>query len=75
MIEISGNTDNEGSDEVNDKLSKSRAQSVVNYLISKGIAATRMQATGFGKRKPIDTNQTPEGRAANRRVEFLVLKK
>ncbi len=75
LIEISGHTDNEGSDEVNDKLSKSRAQSVIDYLVSKGIPAAKLQVAGYGKRKPIDTNQSQEGKAVNRRVEFLVLKK
>jgi outer membrane protein OmpA-like peptidoglycan-associated protein len=75
LIEISGHTDNEGTDAVNEKLSQERAQSVVSYLVSKGIASTRLQAAGYGESKPLDTNQTPEGRSKNRRVEFLVLKK
>jgi outer membrane protein OmpA-like peptidoglycan-associated protein len=74
-IEISGHTDNEGSDATNEKLSQSRAQAVVDYLTSKGIAAETIQAVGYGESKPIDTNQTPEGRSKNRIVEFLVLKK
>lgn len=75
QIEISGHTDNVGSDELNNKLSQARAQSVVNYLISKGIPASMLQAKGYGKSRPIDTNQTDAGRSNNRRVEFFVLKK
>ncbi|HBY52212.1 MAG TPA: flagellar motor protein MotB, partial [Marinilabiliales bacterium] len=70
-----GFTDNEGSDETNEKLSQSRAQAVVNYLISKGIVPEMLKAVGYGEKRPLDTNQTPEGRAKNRRVEFMVLKK
>src|SRR3989339_330711 len=75
LIEIGGFTDNEGSDETNEKLSQSRAQAVVNYLISKGIVPEMLKAVGYGEKRPLDTNQTPEGRAKNRRVEFMVLKK
>jgi OmpA-OmpF porin, OOP family len=46
----------------------------VDYIASKGVNKARMQAKGFGESKPIDTNETPEGRANNRRVEFTVLK-
>lgn len=75
LIEISGHTDSEGSDATNEKLSQSRAQAVVDYLVSKGIDASRLKAVGYGESKPIDTNKTAEGRSKNRRVEFLVLKK
>ncbi len=75
LIEISGHTDSQGSDSFNQKLSQSRAQSVVNYIVSKGVSQQRIQAKGYGESRPIDTNKTPEGMAANRRVEFLVLKK
>ncbi len=75
LIEISGHTDNEGSDAINEKLSKQRGQAVVTYLISNGIDANRLQAAGYGELKPLDTNKTTEGRSKNRRVEFLVLKK
>jgi outer membrane protein OmpA-like peptidoglycan-associated protein len=73
-IEISGHTDSKGSDEYNLNLSQGRSQSVVDYLIGQGIAASRLQAHGYGETKPIDTNDTEEGRANNRRVEFTVLK-
>jgi OmpA-OmpF porin, OOP family len=74
-IEISGHTDNKGSDEYNESLSQGRSQAVVDYLISQGIDSYRLTAHGYGEAKPIDTNETDEGRANNRRVEFTVLKK
>jgi outer membrane protein OmpA-like peptidoglycan-associated protein len=73
-IEISGHTDSKGSDTYNLNLSQGRSQSVVDYLISQGIDASRLQAQGYGESKPIDTNDTDAGRANNRRVEFTVLK-
>jgi OOP family OmpA-OmpF porin len=73
-IEIQGHTDSDGPDAANLSLSQSRSQSVVNYIISQGISSGRLRAKGFGETKPIDSNQTPEGRANNRRVEFTVLK-
>ena len=73
-VEISGHTDSKGSDEYNLNLSQGRSQSVVDYLISQGIDATHLQAHGYGETKPIDTNDTEEGRANNRRVEFTILK-
>lgn len=75
LIEIGGHTDSEGSEAYNSKLSDGRAKSVVNYLKTKGIAPERMKSVGYGESKPIDTNQTEEGRAVNRRVEFTLLKK
>lgn len=72
-ILISGHTDNQGSDEHNQKLSDDRAKSVKDYLVSNGIAATRLSSKGFGETKPIATNDTPEGRAQNRRTEFTVI--
>ena len=72
-IEISGHTDNQGGEQYNLDLSEKRAQSVVNYLSSQGIAVERLSAKGFGFSKPIDTNDTPGGRANNRRTEMKVL--
>lgn len=72
-IEISGHTDDKGSDEYNLNLSEGRAQAVMNYLLSKGIDSERMQAKGYGEIKPINNNSTEEGRAQNRRVEFTIL--
>ncbi len=72
-VELSAHTDSKGSDEYNMKLSQNRAQSVVTYLISKGIPADRMIAKGYGETQPIDTNDTEEGRQNNRRVEFKII--
>lgn len=74
-IEIAGHTDSKGTDEYNNTLSQGRSQSVVNYLVQQGIDISRLTAKGYGESKPIDTNDTPEGQANNRRVEFTVLKK
>jgi OmpA-OmpF porin, OOP family len=73
-IEISGHTDSKGSDDYNLTLSQGRSQSVVDYIISQGIEGSRLTAHGYGEGKPVDTNDTPEGQANNRRVEFTVLK-
>lgn len=71
-IDIVGHTDNVGSATANLKLSQDRANSVKAYLVSKGIDGTRLQATGKGMTEPIADNSTAEGRAANRRVEFII---
>ena len=71
-IEIGGHTDNIGSDESNQKLSENRAKAVNDYLVKAGIVATRLTYKGYGKTKPIATNDTEEGRAQNRRTEFTV---
>ncbi|WCT10239.1 OmpA family protein [Mucilaginibacter jinjuensis] len=79
-IELSSHTDSIGSDAYNDKLSQDRAQSCVDYIISKGIEDTRVFAKGYGKTKPIapnslpDGKDNPDGRQLNRRTEFTVLK-
>jgi outer membrane protein OmpA-like peptidoglycan-associated protein len=78
-IEISGHTDSQGDDTYNQKLSEARAKSVVQYLITKGIDGSRLQARGYGEAKPIAPNKNPdgtdnpEGRKQNRRTEFKVL--
>ena len=72
-IEIGGHTDSRGSDEYNNRLSKDRAGSVVNYLIEKGIDTNRLTFKGYGKSQPIATNDTEEGRQENRRVEFKII--
>jgi len=74
-LEISGHTDNVGSYRANQKLSEQRAKSVVDYLISKGVAQDRLEYKGYAFNQPIADNNTPEGRAQNRRVEFKVLSK
>ncbi|MDD5152184.1 MAG: OmpA family protein [Flavobacterium sp.] len=72
-IEIFGYTDSTGSAEYNLTLSQKRAQSVRDYLVSKGLAGSRFKTTGMGIVEPIATNETPEGRSQNRRVEFAIL--
>jgi len=74
-IEISGHTDNIGSLKANTKLSADRAKAVVDYLIGKGIAASRLESAGYAFSQPVAPNSTEEGRAQNRRVEFKVLSK
>ncbi|MFE8601144.1 OmpA family protein [Archangium violaceum] len=71
---IEGHTDNVGSDTLNLNLSQRRSQSVLDYLVSKGIEARRLRAKGFGESKPIATNATALGRAKNRRVDFRLIK-
>ncbi|MBN1948148.1 MAG: OmpA family protein, partial [Candidatus Cloacimonetes bacterium] len=73
-LEIQGHTDDRGSKEFNITLSENRAQSVRTYLVSKGITAERLKAKGYGPDKPIADNNTAEGRAMNRRIEFFKLK-
>lgn len=67
---IEGHTDNTGNPEKNVVLSQKRCESVKNYLVSKGIDANRLSATGYGQTRPIDDNKTSAGRAKNRRVEL-----
>lgn len=74
-IEIAGHTDHKGSDDYNQNLSQGRCQSVVDYLISQGVDTYRLTPRGYGESRPVDTNDTDEGRANNRRVEFTVMKK
>ncbi len=71
-VAISAHTDNQGSDDYNQRLSKRRALSVARYLVNRGIDTSRMSARAFGESRPIDTNDTPAGRAQNRRVELVV---
>ena len=79
IVEIQSHTDSKGSDKYNEKLSQQRAESVVNYLISKGISADRLKAKGYGESKPIAQNENsdgsdnPEGRAMNRRTDFKII--
>jgi outer membrane protein OmpA-like peptidoglycan-associated protein len=74
-VSIEGHTDSRGNDRYNLDLSKRRAASVRRYLIAQGVDGSRMKSQGFGETKPIDDNRTKAGRAANRRVEFLITKK
>lgn len=72
-IEIYGHTDSTGSDAINNPLSQRRAESVYNYLSSKGVSGVRMAAKGFGSTQPVASNSTVEGKAQNRRVEVYIL--
>lgn len=72
-IRIEGHTDNVGSEAYNLKLSLNRAKAVYDYLISQGIDKTRLEYKGYGFSRPVDTNQTEEGRANNRRTEMRIL--
>lgn len=71
-VEIGGHTDAKGSDEYNQKLSERRANSVVKYLVGKGVDASRMTAKGYGESNPVADNETDEGRELNRRVELTI---
>ncbi|HCY83136.1 MAG TPA: cell envelope biogenesis protein OmpA [Xanthomarina gelatinilytica] len=71
---IEGHTDSVGSEALNMKLSKERASSVMNYLISNGVASNRLTHEGYGESRPIDSNKTRAGRANNRRVEINLVK-
>ena len=73
-IELSGHTDNVGSDDFNLHLSHDRANAVTNYIVSKGINSNRITSMGYGESMPVATNETDEGRQLNRRVEFKILK-
>ncbi len=73
QIEISGHTDNVGSDDSNLKLSNDRAQTVMDYAIAKGIDSSRLKFKGYGKTKPVSSNDTEDGKQLNRRVEFTIL--
>ncbi len=69
-LRIAGHTDNIGSASNNQRLSEQRARSCYEYLASRGVSTARMSFVGYGESRPIDTNETPQGRANNRRVEF-----
>ncbi len=73
-IEIVGHTDNEGTPEYNEKLSRERAESVEKYLVDHGIDDARLETRGAGESEPRTTNDTEDGRAKNRRTEFKILK-
>jgi outer membrane protein OmpA-like peptidoglycan-associated protein/opacity protein-like surface antigen len=74
QIEIVGHTDNNGNEAANLELSKKRANTVMTYLLNKGVKSNQMKAYGLGQTKPIATNETEVGKAQNRRVEFIVSK-
>lgn len=72
-VEIAGHTDASGPAAMNQNLSERRAESVRTYLLKQGVPATRMEARGYGENFPVTSNETPEGRAQNRRVEFRIM--
>ena len=74
-IELSGHTDNMGTADHNIVLSQNRAKAVYEYLVQHSIAAERLSYMGYGLTKPIDTNETDQGRANNRRTEFRIISK
>ena len=74
-IQINGHTDNVGSNQDNQILSQNRAKSVAEYLIDKGIIRNRIKTYGYGESTPLASNNTDEGRALNRRVEFVIIEK
>jgi OmpA-OmpF porin, OOP family len=71
-IEVGGHTDTDGEDATNQALSEKRAQAVVDYLVKAGLPASRFTAVGYGSTQPVATNDTDDGKAQNRRIEFLV---
>src|SRR5882724_10208322 len=71
-IEIAGHTDTAGENAANQALSEKRAQAVMDYLVKAGLPAGRFTAQGYGSTQPVSTNDTDEGKAQNRRIEFVV---
>ena len=71
-VQITGHTDSQGSDAINNPLSKDRADAVRDYLVAQGVPATRISTLGRGEHQPIADNTTAEGRAKNRRVEIFL---
>jgi outer membrane protein OmpA-like peptidoglycan-associated protein len=72
-VVVEGHTDNVGKAAVNQKLSQGRADSVMKYLVGKGVAPSRLEAKGYGESKPVADNATAKGREANRRVELRIV--
>ena len=71
-VRVEGHTDSSGSDDYNQQLSQRRAESVVEHLVMKGVDRARLEPQGHGERSPVADNDTPEGRAQNRRVDFAI---
>ncbi|HMJ12655.1 MAG TPA: OmpA family protein [Polyangiaceae bacterium] len=69
---MEGHTDNKGTADLNKRLSNAGAAAVANWLVKHGVDRKQLTSTGFGFDKPLDTNDTEEGRASNRRVEFHI---
>jgi OOP family OmpA-OmpF porin len=75
IVELAGHTDSKGTNAYNKKLSQRRADSVKAFLVTQGVESRRLSAKGYGEESPVATNDTDEGRAQNRRVEFKVIAK
>jgi outer membrane protein OmpA-like peptidoglycan-associated protein len=73
LVEVTGYTDSTGDDAYNQSLSERRSESVLRYLASQGVQEMRLASQGFGEQQPIASNDTPEGREQNRRVEIRLL--
>jgi outer membrane protein OmpA-like peptidoglycan-associated protein len=71
-LDVEGHTDSVGSDDYNMQLSQRRAEAVRNYFIEQGVPQDAIEAHGFGKSQPVASNDTPEGRQQNRRVELVL---
>jgi OOP family OmpA-OmpF porin len=72
-IEIGGHTDSQGSKGLNQRLSRARAEAVLDALIARGVRLDRLAARGYGEEQPIASNETEAGRARNRRIEFMAV--
>lgn len=72
LIDVMGHTDSTGAEAYNLDLSRRRAESVANYLVSRGVGRARIETIGYGEQYPVADNSTPEGRAQNRRVEIRI---
>jgi outer membrane protein OmpA-like peptidoglycan-associated protein len=72
ILQVEGHTDSVGSDEYNQQLSEHRANAVREFLMEQGVVPSSITAQGFGKTQPVASNDTPEGRQRNRRVEIVV---
>ena len=75
VVEIAGHTDSTGPEDYNQGLSERRAEAVEDYLTANGVNASRLSSRGYGESRPVASNDTKEGRAENRRVEMIVLKR
>ncbi len=73
-LEIQGHTDNVGEEAYNITLSQERAQAVKDYMVNNGVSTTRLTTKGYGENRPLASNDTAEGRALNRRIEFVIVK-
>jgi outer membrane protein OmpA-like peptidoglycan-associated protein len=73
VVRVEGHTDDRGDGDANRELSQRRAEAVVDYLVQHGISESRLQALGLGETRPIQPNSTDRGRAANRRVDFVIV--